>query len=172
MFRAQRQCLACREAQLYLPASPLLFSHIRSSHLQHLSLSRPANFLLSVHSFSFPPSPLDYGCFSFLFLLLKIIHLFIICLVLLRGSPLLSAGFLAAVTRGYCVGFSLQCLLLLEYGPLECGLRSCGAGLVALRHVILVPGPGINLCPHWQVGFLTTRSPGKSLLFLLTPAGL
>ena len=95
---------------------------------------------------------------------------------------------LVAVSGGYsslqCAGFSLRWLLLLwSMGSRHAGFSSCGTwaqqlwlassrvqaqqlwhmGLVALRGMWELPGPGIEpMCPALAGGFLTTAPPGKS----------
>ena len=160
-----------RSSVVFACLSPLLLSHIHGSHLQHLSsLSRSANFLLSVHSFSFSTFTFQITAvfFSFPFLK-KIIYLFIIYLVLAAlGLRYRVQVFSSCSGRGYRVGFSLQWLL---------SFRSMGSRVWAQqlwRRLscpavcgILVPGPGIEpVSPALVGGFLTTGSPGKSLLFL------
>ena len=118
VFRAQRQCLAYREGQLYLPASPhsyLLISMAVTSNI----FSPPfpdlqTSFLESV-LFLFHLYLLDWGCFFSFPFLKKSIYLFIIYFVLAAlGLVTMCRLSWVAVIRGYCVGFSLQWLLLFQ----------------------------------------------------------
>ena len=83
---------------------------------------------------------------------------------------------LVAASGGYslrCAGFSLRWLLLLwSMGSRRAAsevmarrLSSCGARSLLLRGRWVLPGPGIKpVCPALAGGFLTTATPGKSLL--------
>ena len=73
------------------------------------------------------------------------------------GSSLLRAGFSPAVASGgysslWCMGFSLQWLLLLQStGSRHAGFSSCGHGLSCSAACGIFPDQGSNPCPlHWQ----------------------
>ena len=118
VFRAQRQCLAYREGQLYLPASPhsyfLISMAVTSNIFSPPFPDLQTSFLESV-LFLFPPLPFRSGMFFSFPFLKKSIYLFIISFVLAAlGLVTVCRLSRVAVIRGHCVGFSLQWLLLFQ----------------------------------------------------------
>ena len=80
---------------------------------------------------------------------------------------------LVAARGGYsllwCVGFSLQWLLLLwSTGSRHTGFSSCGAQALLLCSIWDLPGPGLEpVSPALSGRSLTTVPPGESLYFIL-----
>ena len=117
----------------------------------------------------------QYFFLSF-FLFNKFIYLFLAAL----GLRCCVQAFSSCGERGYssswCVGFSVQWLLLLHStgsrctGFSSCGLRarerrlsSCGAQAQLLHGMWDLPGPGLEpVSPALAGGFLITAPPGKS----------
>ena len=107
---------------------------------------------------------------SFLFLIIFFFLNFWLCWVFVAVRRL----YLVAVSRGcsslWCVGFSLQWLLLLQsMGSRRAGFSSCGSRALERRLSScsaacgIFPDEGSNPCPlHLAGGFLTTVPPGKS----------
>ena len=130
VFRAQRQCLACSEAQLYLPASPHSYFLISMAVTSNTSPPFPdlqTSFLVSI-LFLFPPSPFRLQLFFSFPFLKKIIYLFIIYLVLaVLGLRYPVQAFSS------CSGQGLPCGLLTAVVSLvsEYGLESVGSVVVA-----------------------------------------
>ena len=111
----------------------------------------------------------------FLFFILNLFIYFWVCWVFVAARGLS----LVAASRGYsslwCVGFSLQWLLLLwsmcsrHVGfsscgswALKCRLSSCGARAQLLRGTRDLPGLGLEpMSPALAGGFLNTVPPGK-----------
>ena len=84
------------------------------------------------------------------------------------GSSLLCWAFSSCGEQSYsslgCLGFSLQCLLLLRsLGSRRAGFSSCGMQAYLLCGMWDLPGPGIEpMSPALAGRFLTTGPAGKS----------
>ena len=145
------------ESAVCIHISPLSWTYLPSPHPRippsHPSRSPQSTELSSVHY-----TAVFWGFFC-------------CCCFGCDGSSLLRGLSVVAASRVYsslwCVGFSLQWLLLLwNTGSRRVGFSSCGTQAQLLHSMWDLPGPGIEpMSPALAGRFLKTVPPGCSYLF-------